>query len=653
MIFLPAFTAPERGCIINRVVVLAALVIALAFQPAHAEKKKKRRSLDVTEYGAVVNDGIDDGAGIAAAINLSTAGDTLFFPPGTYQISAPIEPNTGTILLGDTVGVSTIRFEGFQDGALIQIDDRSDVEVGFLVLDGSDNPRALDGIVASASKRLRLHHLRIRRFVETAGFGPHGIYFSSSVTDAVISDNIIEDIAPFYRWGAGIRLAHGSSRNQVLRNTISNTGRGGIVANDGSTDLVIRQNVISRTNGTGLGIELWNGCNRAVVEDNTLDHWLSLDASDYVAVRRNVITDPSGKLKFAGLELAGGRFNVFTDNVVDEGAKIGISVSSTTAKEYNFWAYNTIRNASRWGAQIQGETSGASFLYFYSNRFENSGVGSTADSKRHGFRVNGDTHFLTLEENFFIGNQGLGLQISGDNIDQFRVLGNTFTENTEASAEIDPDVSEFMWSDNSVSGNGLDVQPASRGVTRSRPLVSIRSSTFAVTGESVSFESKTLNSDERITNVLWDFEDGIPATDNVSEHIYTAPGTYRVSLIVWDESGESARAEQEITVFGLEPTVALGQNSTRSIPLRLKLLPNYPNPFDETTELRFRVPGNGPASLKVHDILGRNISTLFDGPAFSGRTYEIEFRRGDLGPGVYFYTLWFNGQSITRTMLVN
>jgi len=87
-------------------------------------------------------------------------------------------------------------------------------------------------------------------------------------------------------WGAGIRLGHGSSRNRVEDNAISNTGRGGILCNDGSTDLVIRNNTVGGSGGEGLGIELWGGCHRSLVEDNQIDHWLSLDLSDYCAVRR-------------------------------------------------------------------------------------------------------------------------------------------------------------------------------------------------------------------------------------------------------------------------------------------------------------------------------------------------------------------------------
>lgn len=76
------------------------------------------------------------------------------------------------------------------------------------------------------------------------------------MTDREISDCLIENIAPYAPFGCGIRCSWGSSRNRLLGNTIRATGRGGIFGDNGSTDLLIRSNIVAMSGGEGLGIEV-------------------------------------------------------------------------------------------------------------------------------------------------------------------------------------------------------------------------------------------------------------------------------------------------------------------------------------------------------------------------------------------------------------
>jgi len=56
---------------------------------------------------------------------------------------------------------------------------------------------------------------------------------------------------------------------------------------------------------------------------------------------------------------------VVTDNIVNRGAHIGLSVSNTPVKNNVFWGYNTVRDCIQFGAQLQGETGGIARHYFY------------------------------------------------------------------------------------------------------------------------------------------------------------------------------------------------------------------------------------------------------------------------------------------------
>ncbi len=70
---------------------------------------------------------------------------------------------------------------------------------------------------------------------------------------------------------------------------------------------------------------------------------------------------------------------------------------------------------------------------------------------------------------------------------------------------------------------------------------------------------------------------------------------------------------------------------------------NYPNPFNPSTRIKFKIPGqarndNVLVTLKVYDMLGNEISTLVNEEKPAGE-YEVEFDGRGLSSGMYFYTL--------------
>ncbi len=65
---------------------------------------------------------------------------------------------------------------------------------------------------------------------------------------------------------------------------------------------------------------------------------------------------------------------------------------------------------------------------------------------------------------------------------------------------------------------------------------------------------------------------------------------------------------------------------------------NYPNPFNSTTAIEYYLPKNAHVTLKVYDIMGREVKTLFDGKQFAG-TYKATFNADQLASGVYFCRL--------------
>jgi hypothetical protein len=94
-------------------------------------------------------------------------------------------------------------------------------------------------------------------------------------------------------------------------------------------------------------------------------------------------------------------------------------------------------------------------------------------------------------------------------------------------------------------------------------------------------------------------------------------------------------------VIGINPISTI-------VPDRFNLYQNYPNPFNPVTKIRFEIPatlsfphapsGNPYISLKIYDILGKEIQTLVNEQLQPG-TYEIKFDGGNLTSGIYFYQL--------------
>ncbi|MGE5681966.1 MAG: T9SS type A sorting domain-containing protein, partial [Bacillota bacterium] len=73
-----------------------------------------------------------------------------------------------------------------------------------------------------------------------------------------------------------------------------------------------------------------------------------------------------------------------------------------------------------------------------------------------------------------------------------------------------------------------------------------------------------------------------------------------------------------------------------------RLEQNYPNPFNPSTEIKFSVAKDGFVSLKVYDILGKEVATLVNETMRSGN-YSTRFNAQNLSSGIYIYQLQSNG----------
>jgi hypothetical protein len=88
-----------------------------------------------------------------------------------------------------------------------------------------------------------------------------------------------------------------------------------------------------------------------------------------------------------------------------------------------------------------------------------------------------------------------------------------------------------------------------------------------------------------------------------------------------------------------------------NIPLQFELSQNYPNPFNPTTTIQFTVNSDQLVTLRVFDVLGREIQTLVNEKLEEGK-YEVKWDGKSFSSGIYFYSIKSDERMLTKKMLL-
>ncbi len=92
-------------------------------------------------------------------------------------------------------------------------------------------------------------------------------------------------------------------------------------------------------------------------------------------------------------------------------------------------------------------------------------------------------------------------------------------------------------------------------------------------------------------------------------------------------------------------------NVYENLPDRFSLLQNFPNPFNPSTSIRFSVPFKGLVTLKVFDVMGKEVALLINDERNPGE-YTIDFNASELSSGIYFYKLTAGSFVSTKKMIL-
>lgn len=148
--------------------------------------------------------------------------------------------------------------------------------------------------------------------------------------------------------------------------------------------------------------------------------------------------------------------------------------------------------------------------------------------------------------------------------------------------------------------------------------------------------------DLRLTNVDYQkvgFVAGAGTSTSERSYSFTdapAPGRYAYRLRQVDREGGSTYSGEVEVEIGLAPkSVTLGA---------------YPNPFNPATVIDFTLQNDGPATLRVFNLLGQEVATLFAGQGTAGRLYQVPFDASRLTSGIYVARLE-SGSNVAMTRL--
>jgi uncharacterized repeat protein (TIGR03803 family) len=104
------------------------------------------------------------------------------------------------------------------------------------------------------------------------------------------------------------------------------------------------------------------------------------------------------------------------------------------------------------------------------------------------------------------------------------------------------------------------------------------------------------------------------------------------------------------TIFSITLSVSVKKISTE-IPCNYTLYQNYPNPFNPSTNIKYEIINKGLTTLKVYDILGKEIESLVNETQSPG-TYTVDWNAGNYPSGVYFYRLKTDNFTGVKRMLL-
>jgi len=156
-----------------------------------------------------------------------------------------------------------------------------------------------------------------------------------------------------------------------------------------------------------------------------------------------------------------------------------------------------------------------------------------------------------------------------------------------------------------------------------------------------------INSSDNLTTASGSGEFTSPANGEWAAKVFALPvNTNKVKFTVWSGYGNNIFIDNVLSFIFVDANV----NHT-GIPTEYKLNQNYPNPFNPVTKINFSIPKTSFVTLKIFDIVGREVKTLVS-ETLQANEYNVSFDASALPSGVYFYRLQSGEFSEIKKMIL-
>lgn len=109
--------------------------------------------------------------------------------------------------------------------------------------------------------------------------------------------------------------------------------------------------------------------------------------------------------------------------------------------------------------------------------------------------------------------------------------------------------------------------------------------------------------------------------------------------------------ESDIATVSITVEPLIRADVDRELPFQYALSQNYPNPFNPVTTIEYSIPTAEQVTLRVFNMLGREVATLVEGIQAPG-IHEVQFNAGNLPSGMYVYRLEASGFNETKKLIL-
>jgi hypothetical protein len=126
---------------------------------------------------------------------------------------------------------------------------------------------------------------------------------------------------------------------------------------------------------------------------------------------------------------------------------------------------------------------------------------------------------------------------------------------------------------------------------------------------------------------------------------------YKVTAVDYHPFESAASNAVIINVLGGAPDKIVVNPGNKTATFDYSLVQNYPNPFNPSTKIYYSLKEEGLVTLKVYDVLGKEVATLVNENKPEGN-YEVDFNASELPSGMYIYKLQAGSFSDVKKMLL-